>query len=97
VNGTCQCQQGFKGIDCKTETCSHECLYGVCNEEFKMCECMEGYTGIACQIKICDDCNHGTWNGTACKCEDDWEGEKCTIQKPTSTPTPTPTVTTPTQ
>eukprot|EP00003_Mantamonas_plastica_P018528 TRINITY_DN302_c0_g2_i1.p1 TRINITY_DN302_c0_g2~~TRINITY_DN302_c0_g2_i1.p1 ORF type:complete len:1333 (-),score=434.12 TRINITY_DN302_c0_g2_i1:50-3820(-) len=50
---TCQCNPGWKGIDCKTRKCpgaNGECnLRGACVNN-GTCDCQGGFTGMACEV-----------------------------------------------
>ena len=89
VDGTCQCDSGWAGAMCETESdpCSGvNCgAQGSCQEG--VCLCDAGWEGDRCQTQ--NDCygvecgSHGQCVGGSCECEDRggtsdyWKGDKC--------------------
>lgn len=72
VNGTCQCFEGYKGVDCKHLDCPHEpdCNgRGVCERSggVSACICNSGFAGDNCTEFVCPPkppsvaCNGNGW------------------------------------
>merc|ERR1711988_1360942 len=55
--GTCQCADGWGGIDCRYPTCSQTCNHhGNCTQP-DTCTCERGWIGSDCSIPVCaQDC-----------------------------------------
>eukprot|EP00298_Acanthocystis_sp_HF-20_P013188 c20248_g1_i1.p1 GENE.c20248_g1_i1~~c20248_g1_i1.p1 ORF type:complete len:1293 (+),score=607.66 c20248_g1_i1:36-3914(+) len=89
VDGTCNCELGWEGLDCETVSlCPLGCSgHGNCTENG--CVCQGGYRGVACQTTL-SNCqhlnkcsNHGTCkvsnSSVFCVCESGYTGLDCSL------------------
>eukprot|EP01065_Artemidia_motanka_P017846 TRINITY_DN21250_c0_g1_i1.p1 TRINITY_DN21250_c0_g1~~TRINITY_DN21250_c0_g1_i1.p1 ORF type:complete len:1000 (+),score=208.33 TRINITY_DN21250_c0_g1_i1:58-3000(+) len=88
VNGTCRCNQGWAGIDCKEcDSCSG---HGTCTVAgtIRECKCYDHWQGEFCTDCVagrygadCEtDCTcsgHGTCVKSECSCRGHWSGPEC--------------------
>ena len=57
IDGICDCQPGYKGVDCSETVCPNGCNGGgECDLSAKMCRCFYGYSGPACSVYNAEIC-----------------------------------------
>merc|ERR1711871_1883935 len=74
VEGKCQCDTGFGGVDCEKAACVKDCSgRGDCVHG--ICKCSAGYAGEGCEVLSCSF--HGKDVDGKCVCEPEWTGVDC--------------------
>jgi hypothetical protein len=72
VEGTCDCPDGFSGVNCEIEDLcfNSDCGNGTCNQDTGDCDCDEGFEGNNCETRSLDRFL-GSWNNPAFECAGD--------------------------
>jgi len=52
VDGTCDCSEGYSGVNCQVNCASVNCNNGTCDPDTGECICDEGYEGDFCDMTI---------------------------------------------
>lgn len=92
VNGTCICQVGYGGDNCKEASCDNYCINGICKYDNitgqPTCKCLNNSYGDRCEKQKCPCMNNGqcifdtTSNNPRCECLVGYVGDICQFSMP---------------